>query len=94
MLILAPSPSCVPRVSCYFDGEHLPTAGGVLVARSPHRGNELPLCPLVPLSVSQHLFLEHWTHAYEIVKAYNKEESPAYKNPQPHFREKIHMKYR
>lgn len=55
MLILAPSPSCVPRVSCYFDGEHLPTAGGVLVARSPHRGNELPLCPLVtgtPVSLS------------------------------------------
>ena len=25
-----------PHVSCYFDCEHLPAAGDVLIARSPH----------------------------------------------------------
>lgn len=57
-----------PRVSCYFDGEHLPAAGGMLTARALAGERSCPVPTGTP-SVFQNLFFEHRLHAYEIPKS-------------------------
>lgn len=95
VLILAPFPSCVPHVSCYFDCEHLPAAGGVLIARSPGGRGELPLCPVLCLSVLQHLFVQHWAQDYATLKTYNTTRVLLIKTHCLIFKEKnTYMKYR
>lgn len=80
-LILALSPSCVLCVGCYFDGQHLPAADGLLTA-----GARAALCPLVPCPSFCITRLGPGLLPLKDQKHQTQEKIPAYSNPQSNFR--------
>lgn len=77
-----------PHVSCYFDCEHLPAAGSVLIATSPGgRGDELPRAHWYTCQ-SFSIYLLSTGLMTEILKNTIQDKSPACKTSRSHFREK------